>query len=286
MGAPLPESLVPGGRADSAGLPWEGRTFDHHDTAFADDDGTAPVEVTKAITAVQDAAIQLVDAKDTEQQQAALIELAERHADAIAAFGGARFLIPLIAQAGDYGLTDDGKVVEKTQELSIVTVAAPDGRKAMPIFASVAAMQQWNPLARPIPVPGPQAAIAAAQEETDLIVINPGADTEFGIRRPALEAFALAERVLPSWADGAVREAFERSIEAESTTIGVQLVPGDPTSRLLTPELTVRLILQPGLDRSALDALIARLQGRWAADETIARRVDSLAVQLRAATQP
>lgn len=286
MGAPLPESLVPGGSADSAGLPWEGRTFDHHGTAFADDDGTSPIEVTKAITAVQDAAIQLVDAKDPEQQRAALIELAERHADAIAACGGARFLIPLIAQAGDYGLTDEGKVVEKTQELSIVTVAAPDGRKVMPIFTSVAAMQQWNPLSRPIPVPGPQAAIAAAQEKTDLIVIDPGADTEFGIRRPSLEAFALAERVLPSWADGGVRKAFERSIEDERAVVGVRLVPGDPTSRLLAPEVTVRLILQPGLDRSALDALVARLQTRWAADETVAHRVDSLAVQLRAAAQP
>ena len=35
----VPESLVSGGSSDSAGFPWAGRTFDHHETAFADDDG-------------------------------------------------------------------------------------------------------------------------------------------------------------------------------------------------------------------------------------------------------
>ena len=49
----VPESLVPGGAADSAGFPWEGRTFDHHGTAFADDDGSTPPELRAAVERVR-----------------------------------------------------------------------------------------------------------------------------------------------------------------------------------------------------------------------------------------
>jgi hypothetical protein len=60
----------------------------------------------------------------------------------------------------------------------------------------------------------------------------------------------------------------------------VQLAPGDPHSRLAGPELIVQLSLAAGLDRAALDAVIARMRERWAASEVIATRVDSLKVQL------
>jgi len=66
----------------------------------------------------------------------------------------------------------------------------------------------------------------------------------------------------------------------ESAVRSVELAAGDVDSRLAGPELIVVLTLVPGLDREALDALLARLSARWSAHETIAARVDSLTVKL------
>ncbi|QBE47853.1 SseB family protein [Leucobacter triazinivorans] len=269
----VPESLVAGGSADSAGFPWDGRSFDHHGTAFADDDGATPPALAAAVAAVRAAAARPIRAGDAEELQ----RLAGAHADAVQALSGCRVLIPLLAEAGETGLTPEGRVVEKSQELSIVTVASPDGRRVMPVFSSVATMRAWNPQARPIPVPGPQAALAAAQEQTDLIIVDPGtAEREIGVRRTQLEAMATGERVLPAWADPAVLAAFRASLGRDPRISGVMLAPGDPGARLLAPEIDVILEIRPGLDRDALRELVAEVQRRWAADATIADRVDSM----------
>lgn len=278
--ANLSPGLVAGGPSDSAGFPWQGRTFDHHDTEFADDDGTTPVAVSQAIAALRLVVAELAEASTATEQRTVLETLAQRHADVVHVCSGARFLIPLIAQAGDYGVTPEGKTVEKSQELSIVTVAAPDGRKVMPIFTSVEAMQRWNPAARPIPIPGPQVALAAVQENTDLVIIDASdAENEFGIRRPALESFALGTRAVPAWADAEILHAFEASVAQDPRVRHVVLAPGDPHSRLLAPEVAVAVSLAPGLDRSQLSELNARLQHEWSNSDLIAQRVDSLSVQ-------
>jgi hypothetical protein len=60
----------------------------------------------------------------------------------------------------------------------------------------------------------------------------------------------------------------------------VDLASGDPLARLAGPELVIRLRLAAGLTQSELDAVLARLAKRWAAEDAIATRVDSLAVQI------
>ncbi|GAB2550960.1 SseB family protein [Leucobacter ruminantium] len=274
----VPASLVPGGPADSAGFPWQGRTFDHHGTAFADDDGATPARLAAAVAEVRAAARGFVTAAAGEQA-AALARLGAAHADAVLALSESRLLVPLLAEAGDTGLTPDGRVVEKSQELSIVTVAGPDGRRVMPVFSSTEAMRSWNAEARPIPVPGPQLALAAAQEETDLIIVDPGSsDREIGVRRPALRAMALGEAVPPAWDDAAVREAFIGA-SAGPGVEALALLPGDPEARLLQAETEVRLLVAPGLDDAGLRELLESLQRRWAANAVIAERVDSMRVR-------
>ncbi len=284
---------MPGGDADSAGFPWAGRTFDHHETAFAGDDGATPAELREAVLSLRAAARTLRQAQGASGSghalevsgsacQSATAALAAAHADALLALGRSRVLVPLLAEAGELGLTPDGRLVEKTQELSIVTVAAPDGRRVMPVFSSVDAMRAWNPTARPIPVPMPQAALAAAQEQTDLIIVDPGTSgSELGVRRTQLEAVALAERISPPWADASVAHAFEAAFGGDVRVVGVRLAPGDPEARLLAPETDVLLSLRPGLDRDALRALLADAQQHWATSSLIAERVDSLRVALR-----
>ncbi len=269
----VPESLVPGGAADSAGFPWAGRTFDHHETAFAGDDGDTPRALAAAVRDMRHAATRY----RAHQNQSSIDELAATRSAVLLELSRSRVLVPLLAEAGDIGETPDGKIVEKTQELSIVTVQGPDGRRVMPVFSSTEAMRNWNPGSRPIPVPAPQVAVAAAQEGTDLIIVDPGsADSQFGVRRPELQAVALGEPCIPAWADPEVRGAFLSGASGEDQVSALALLPGDPDGTLASAETDVHLIVAAGLDRERLTALLIRLQGVWANNDLIARRVDSM----------
>lgn len=247
--------------ADSAGVPWEGRHFEQNSSA--DDDGSAPEKLIEAIRRFRGK------------------ELGE--ADVLDALRESRLLIPLVAELGESGTNDRGHLVDKSQELSIVTVAGPDGRTVLPAFSSVDTMRAWNPQARPVPAAAPRVALAAASESTDLIVLDPTSDTEFVVRRPAVWALAQALPWTPSYLDGEILQAFMDAAAPEPAVRAVSLAPGDPTARLLGPELVVQLALEDGLDRPSLDAVIARLRARWSSSELIAERVDSLKVQLLSA---
>jgi hypothetical protein len=245
--------------ADSAGVPWEGRRFEHG--APSDDDGSAPEKLIEALRRFRAG------------------DLGE--SDVLDALRESRLLIPLVAVLGADGLTEHGH--DKSQELSIVTVGGPDGRTVLPAFTSVDAMKRWNPDARPVPATAGRVALAAASESTDLVVLDPRSDTEFVVRRPALWALAQSRPWIPSYADTDVLSAFMDAAEPEPEIVAVQLAPGDPDSRLAGPELVVQLTLAPGLQRSELDSMLARVQERWASSDLIAARVDSMRVVLASA---
>ncbi len=192
----------------------------------------------------------------------------------------ARLLIPLVAELGDAGTNDAGLVIDKSQELSIVTVAGPDGRTVLPAFTSVDAMRAWDPAARPIPASGERVALAAAGEGTDLVVLDATSPTEIVIRRPALWAIARREPWRPAYLDEDVLRAFMDAAAPEPAVRAVQLAPGDPDARLAGPEVLAHFSITDGLDRDALDALMSRMSARWAADETIAAKVDSIGVRV------
>lgn len=245
-------------RHDSAGVPWEGRSF--HDNPHAADDGTADAALLAALEAF----------RAGDGDQSAVVD----------AYRSARLLIPLVADRGDEGVGTHGQLVDKTQELSIVTVASPDGRRVLPVFTSVTAMSAWDPIARPVPADGVRTALAAADDDTDLIVIDPGSETEFILRRPAVWAIAQGAPWEPSFASPEVFAGLTASIGVELAVLDLSVESGDPDARLRGPELVVRLHLIDGLDASELDAVLSRLAARWAADDRIAVLVDSLTVKL------
>ena len=246
--------------ADSAGVPWAGRAFQTN--PHAADDGRAPDALATAIRRFRSG--------DGGQ------------GDVVAAFARSRLLIPLLAELGAGGseLGAHGHPVDKSQELSIVTVEAPDGRRVLPAFASVDAMSRWNPAARPVPADAVRVALAAVDDGTDLIVLDPGSEGEFVLRRPAVWAVAQSQPWHPPFDSVEVRDAFDRSIATELAVLAVELSAGDPDARLAGPELIVQLSLVTGLTRAELDAVLQRLAARWAADDAIATLVDSLTVRL------
>lgn len=244
--------------ADSAGIPFAGRRF--QENPAASDDGSAPEAVIDAIRRLRAGELGLQGV--------------------VAALHPERLLVPLMTVAGDHGIGPYGQKVDKTQELSIVTVAGPDGRAVLPAFTSVDAMRVWNAEARPIPIQASRIALAAAAEGTPLIVVDPGSETQTVVRSPAFRALATGEDWTPGFEDPEVAQAFGESVADEPAVAAVGLAPSDPTARSAGPEVTVLLRLREGIEQAARDELLARLQDRWAADEVIATRVDSIAIRL------
>lgn len=242
--------------ADSAGVPWEGRSFQENPDAA--DDGSAPERVIEAIRRFRVHEVGV--------------------AEVVMALHGARLLLPLLANRGEEGIGARGQIVDKTQELALVTTAGPDGRAVLPAFTSTESMREWNATARPIPIGVPRIALAVAAEGTPLIVVDPGSATQFVVRRPAFRALATGELWAPCFEDPEVLEAFVASSSDEAALAMVQLAPGDPDARLMGSELLVQLSVREGLSKEELDAMVARLGERWAADALIVERVDSIGV--------
>ncbi|WP_206446308.1 SseB family protein [Agrococcus sp. KRD186] len=242
--------------ADSAGRPWEGRTFTHHDTAYAGDDGSAPAGYLDAV--------------------AALAEGTGARALVVDALRGERLLVPLLAAAGETGVDERGRTIDKTQELSIVTVQGPDGAGILPMFSHVGAMQAWNAKARPVPT-SVQRAAAAALDGPARVVIDPGSESEFVLTRTMLEA--LLTDASWSWGveDAAVHAAVEAAMFAQPSVQAIVLATGDPRGRLAGADLEVHALVDAAEDAAA--------QLRAAADalgevEAVRERIASVAVRM------
>ncbi len=250
--------IDPSNLTDSAGQPWAGRQFEPN--ANAGDDGSAPAELVAEIA----------------RYRAGKAEAS----DVVRIFRDSRLLIPLLAVLGESGTNAHGRIVDKSQELSIVTVEGPDGRTVLPVFSSVAAMSAWNPVARPVPASGPRVAVAAVSEGTEVVVLDPMSETEFAIRRPALWAMAQEREWIPGHLDADVVQAFVNTVVDESAVLEVTLSAGDLDGRLRGPELMIHLLLADGLAEVEVSGLVNRLTERWSNDEIIAERVDSIGVAL------
>lgn len=168
---------------------------------FAGDDGAAPPALAAALAQA-----------DPQRRLEAVVE----------ALRTARVLVPVVARLDEMGEPDErsGHRVagEKVAHAAMVTVAVPDGRAALPVFSSLAAMAAWRDDARPVPTEGRRAALAAGSEADGVLVLDPGAATQTQVPRPAVRAIALAEAWVP-----AVRN---RAVLVEANAVLTTRVPG------------------------------------------------------------
>ena len=244
---------------DSAGTPWEGRSFEQN--SFAEDDGNAPAELVAAI-----AALRAGEAG------------AEQVVDQIRV---ARLLVPLIAQLGESEVGAHGKKVDKSAELSIVTVNSPDDQEALVVFSSVDAMSRWNPSSRPVPIDAIRLCLAAASQMSTRVVLDPGSDTQFVLRRPGIAKIAQQLPWIPPHQNPAVLSVVSDSISTESKVLEFEASTADPMSVLAGAELEIRLTLEPGLESVMVRDLIERISSFWSKSEEFAASVDSVSIKLR-----
>lgn len=254
----MKEHINPDRFADSAGVPWAGRSFDEN--PYSDDNGEADAKLVAAIEGLHagtGSAEQVVDA-----------------------FRDARLLIPLLADLGEAGEGAYGQRVDKSADLSIVTVATPDGLDGLPVFSSVAAMAAWNPTARPVPSSASRAALAAAQEGNTRIILDPGSPTEFVLRRVAIAAVAQQLPWRPPHLRAEVATEFARVFQAYDAVADFELEAGDPLQLLRGAELLLVLKLKQGLTQDEFDELMKAIAQDLSQSAIVADYVDSLRVKI------
>lgn len=245
--------------SDSAGVPWEGRSFDAG--IYSGDDGSARPELIASI----------VDFR------AGLVSI-EKVVEEIRV---SRLLIPLLAKLGDSDTGANGLVVDKSAELAIVSVKSPDNQDSLVVFSSVVAMNTWNKAARPVPADAIRIALAAASEMNTRVVLDPGSDSEFVLRRPAIAALAQNLDWTAPEKSSAVFRVIQDSLERESSVLDFRLSSGDPLSILAGAELRIEFELKPGLDPVELRSLLDRVSTKWSQSEDFAKMVDSVEIKLK-----
>jgi hypothetical protein len=235
----------PSNAADSAGTPWAGRTLTPQ--AFAADDGGADAALARALAA-----------GDLEQVAAALLT--------------ARVLVPVVAVLGDgpAPIGPHGSPVDKSADMAVATLVAPDGRRALPVFSSTAALADWDSTARPVPAEGPRAALSAVQDGCAALVVDPGVPRPIVVPRPALWAVAQGRRWVPPERDPEVADAVRAAVQGLKAVAGLRLAAGEGAA------LTVVLAVRPGLDDAELSALLDAVRAALARAEVLAERAESL----------
>lgn len=215
-------------------------------SGFSDDDGSADPELAAALAAY---------AQDrSAEAETRLLPLLSR----------ARLLVPVVAVLGEVETGPDGLKREKTSDMAVPTLQAPDGRRALPAFTSMETLHHWRPDARPVAVPLRQALLAAAHEKADTVVIDLAGPATYQLTGAALRALAEGRESADPRDDRTVTDALRALLAAEPAVLTARL---DPSAEA---DATLALGLAP--DATAA-AVAQRLAPALAADETLRSRL-------------
>ncbi|AXK32188.1 SseB family protein [Streptomyces armeniacus] len=225
------------------------------DPGFSGDDGSADPALTGALAAWH------ADPADPAAEPRLL-----------AALAGARLLVPVVAVLGEAETGPDGLRRDKTSDMAVPTLTAPDGRRALPAFSSTRTLARWQDDARPVAVRLPQALRAAAQEGADTLVVDLAGPVAYELTGAALRALAQGRTADPSGGAGAgplddpaVAEALRALLTAEPDVVAAHLAAGGADT-----DGTLALAFAPD---APVPAVARRLAGALAADEALRSRL-------------
>ncbi len=242
-------------RRRSAG--WNSRSAGHNysdpvreisggDPSFRTDDGSADPAVSQALAAY---------AAGEGSEQAALTALAS-----------SRLLVPVVAVLAEEPQDEPGQQGggEEDSAMALPTLIGLDGRRAIPAFTCVTAMQRWRQDARPVPASALQV-WQAATEDSCAVVIDVGGPVPFAVEGARLAALARGEGPPEPWADPDVREVVAGVLAGRLEVAAFELRPGDAGH-----DLVVALELAPGgqdgdaagLASQVAEAVLDQLGGR------------------------
>ncbi|WP_291380195.1 SseB family protein [Demequina sp.] len=227
------------------------------ESVFADDDGSADARLAQSLIRFSRGRAPLTEVVDALQY--------------------ARVLVPVLAEGEQRIVGKHGLEQDHVASTGVVALQIPDGRAALPIFTDVDAMRTWNAEARPVPAEGPRAALAAAAEGWNVMVLNPAMESVV-IPRPAVWALGQGETWRPAVVDDRVvddvRDAIIEAIPLGDDVRRIDAAPGRQA------EVAVVVALVPGLPQGAVNDAVRRVHEALAASSVVADRVDSMELRL------
>ena len=241
----------PGGPRDSSGQPWRARELSP--SGFETDTGEADPGL--------------------------LATLAEKESGDIAlmrAVEAARLLVPVVADATEVD-TSGGGSVEKAVDMAAVTLRAPDGTRALPVFSGSEALAAWDADARPVPVTPARVGQAAVSEGCDVVVVDVAGPATRVLRSSMVWALAQERPWQPAHLDPFVGRSVAAAVAGERDVLDHEVEEGRPTGAGV---LGIVLRLRPGLDAGAVQALATRVGERLATDGELRARVDGVAFRI------
>lgn len=275
--------------ADSAGVAWEGRDLSGPGIegsanplhAFDHDDGTAD----PAWAAV------LGRLAQGEADEADVVRTLSR----MRVFAA---VVPTVAETSEHEHSghdhEHGETLhgDKAADVALVSLQSRDGRRALPVFTSVPALTSWNPQARPVAAWMPRACLSAVDEGNELVVVDPGAETTFVVRRPAVWALGQQQDWTPSYQDPSLARAVGSVVDLVPGLERIGLAPGagvatqTASGQVLPgggagPELKIVAFPEPGMDEAGLRLMAATLQQLLGEIPTLAERADSVEIAVQ-----
>ena len=233
-------------------MPWSGRELTS--TGFDGDLGEADTGLLAAL--------------DDPQDETVLMRAVAR----------ARLLVPIVVVPREGDRSGEPQA-EKSTDMAVVTLTAPDGQRAFPVFSSLAMLSAWDHFARPSPVTSSRAAQSAVTERCDVMLLDWGSVHERVLRPSMVWALAQQRDWLPAHADPFVAQALSRATADEEDVVDC-IGEGDPAGAGI---LRVVLSLRPGLDAGMVQSLATRIGERIATDGEMRARIDGLSFTVRPA---
>ena len=114
------------------------------------------------------------DTGEADPRLASALSRPHDRAELLAALVDARVFAAITATAtAEHRAEATGLRAESSAELAVVLLEAPDGSRALPVFADLQALLRWRLGARPVPLTGAQACAAALDERASAVVLDP-----------------------------------------------------------------------------------------------------------------
>ena len=245
------------GPTDSAGQAWAGRELKPN--PFSGDSGLADAALLEALQQVADSPLD-----------------AQAHQRVLAALSGARLYAPIVPMAVNQEVGDNGLMADNSSEMAMVRLQADDGRECTPGFTGIPPLTSWHPQARPVPIESERLVLGAIEAESQLVVLDPGAESSFLLRRPAMFAFVQSQPWTPAWADAEVTDRLRTVAEAFPWLARLAVSPGSSGVHLGGPEVGITL----GVESEVPQEEVRRFQEAVAGDEELVSKIDSLAIRL------
>jgi hypothetical protein len=177
--------------------------------------------------------------------------------EVLTALAGTRLLMPVVAMPEGSGEDGCGR-----GEMAAPAIVGRDGRKALPAFTSLTALQGWQAAARPVPVPAASVWQSAVQDG-QAVIIDIAGPVPLAVDGARLAALASGGQVPRMHEDPDVRAAMTEVAAAQPPGIRIRLGPGAADADLTLELAPAEGAAVPASVAEAIaEQLAARLAGR------------------------